>query len=415
MVAAPFIGIFVAFLERGPHQSRASLSRSEAIEPSQGDRKHISSAVSISITAESNGKLRSYGFELARLPGMSAWSGWEWSAGGLALFFGVDLVVLTLFLPGPAFGIPSAGPISKFVTALAAVGLSASLMGLFAARFGRGGMLVATWRMILKYAPAVILVASVVVMLEVSLPGRLLHPLTYLISIQSSQLIAIAVAMSGVGLALGYFLPAPLLLTICRGTLTCSLVALLIAKSPALFDQDFSEIWLSLVQDSKIRVLIRLAMLLVIGGGIAIAVYGATKSFGSAWAPGFRRALAFFFAGLGSYAIIYALSPGYVLSGYAERLAPFAIFFLSGIPAIAICGTVVAGRRYGANFLSNTGNRESRFWGGVVVPFCLTFAVAMVFLLWTKVQVYYAQIFPPNHAAFASLFRCPRSWDRLSG
>ena len=84
----------------------------------------------------------------------------------------------------------------------------------------------------------------------------------------------------------------------------------------------------------------------------------------------------------------YALSPEYVLSGYAERLAPFAIFFLSGIPAIAICGTVVAGRRYGANFLSNTGNRELRFWGGVIVPFCLTFAVAMVFLIWAKVQVY---------------------------
>jgi hypothetical protein len=212
--------------------------------------------------------------------------------------------------------------------------------------------------------------------------------------------------MSGMGLVLGYFLLAPLLLAICRGTLTCSLVAVLIAISPALFDQNDREIWLSLVQDWKIRVLIRLAVLMMIGGGVAIAMCGAKRSFGSRKAS-FRRALAFYFVGLGSYAVIYILSPGYVLSGYAERLAPFAIFFLSSIPAIAICGTVVAGRRYGVNLLSNGGNRESQFWGGVVVPFCLTFVVAMVVLYWAKVQVYYAQIFPSNHLAFAKSLSLP--------
>jgi hypothetical protein len=111
--------------------------------------------------------------------------------------------------------------------------------------------------------------------------------------------------------------------------------------------------------------------------------------------------------GLGSYAIVYILSPGYVLSGYAERLAPFAIFFLSSIPAIAICGTVVAGGRYSANLLSDVDNRGSQFWGGVVVPFCLTFVVAMVVLFWTKVQVYYAQIFPSNQLAFAKSLSLP--------
>ena len=399
MVAAPVIGIMIAFVERSSNESRAGLSRSDAIESSQRDRKESSSRFSISIVARSNKHRWSHNLEWAQMPDvLNPLSGPIRFAGGLALFCGVGLVVLAVFQPGRLFGILSSDSISELMMALAAVALSVSLIGLFAVHFGRAAALVAAWRAMLKYTPVAIVVVAVLVMLEVSLPG---------VSGPSSKLVAIAIAMSSIGLLLGYFLPAPSLLTICRGTLTCSLVALLIARSPALFDQNYREIWLSPVQDWKIRVLIRFAMLMMIGGGVAIAVCGANKSFGSMWKAGFRHALAFFFVGLGSYAIIYILSPGYVLSGYAERLAPFAIFFLSSIPAIAICGTVVAGGRYSANLLSNVGNRGSQFWGGVIVPFCLTFTVAVVVLFWTKVQVYYAQTFPPNHAAFAKSLSLP--------
>ena len=400
MVAAPFVGIAIAFIERDSKQSRAGLSGSDAIEPSQRDQEDPSSGFSISTVAGPNKNRWSCSVEWGQMRNMLALkspTGLRF-ANGLALFLGIGLVVLSVFQPGRPFGVSPYDSISEWATVLVAAALSVSLLGLFAIHSGKDAALLAAWRTMSKYTPAAILVASALVMFQVSLPG---------VSNPSSKLVAIAIAMSGIGLLLGYFLPAPSLLTICRGTLTCSLVTFLIVRSPALFDQDYSAIWLSPVQDLRIRFLIRLAMLLMMGGGVAIAVCGANKSFGSTWKAAFRHALAFFFVGIGSYAIVYILSPGYVLSGYAERSAPFAIFFLSSIPAIAICGTVVAGRRYAANLLSNAGDRGSQFRGRVVVPLCLTFTVAVVVLFWIKVQAYYAQLFPPNHAEFAKTLSLP--------
>ena len=215
----------------------------------------------------------------------------------------------------------------------------------------------------------------------------------------------IVLSMSMAGLAIGYFF-APSLLPVLRCTMACTLIALALAKNPALFNQNYNEVWLPLFQDRMVRIVVRAAVLVTAATGLAVAFFGARQSFGLIWKTAIARALALFLVCLAGYVAVYVLSPGYVLSGYAERLAPFAIFFLVFIPTVAVCALSVAGHRCWTWFLSS--ESQTRWVAGrIVVPMCVVFAIATTFLLWTRVQTYYASVFPPNHAAFAKSLSLP--------
>jgi hypothetical protein len=189
-----------------------------------------------------------------------------------------------------------------------------------------------------------------------------------------------------------------------RGILAGMFGIMLIAKGYVLFDQDYSEIWTSLLLDWKIRVALRAGAVIVLVMSVGIATFGASVSFGSGEKVFVRRALAFLAIGSASYATIYLLSPGYVLSGYAVRYAPFAIFFIAMIPTIAIYTMSVAGRRFGRWLLADDRFQNRR---GVLVPLLIAVVIAAPVLLWTSVQVYYARLFPPEQAAFLKKLESP--------
>jgi hypothetical protein len=359
MVLVPFIGIVVSFCERSSGRFEADSSGSEARQSSRKDKGFPPISSSSSIFGSSIVSRLSRKLGLARIAELSLYfPSLRSKLGALVLFSGISLVVFEIFQPGLLFGVLPARSVARSNGELAVLAMSLSLSGL-------------------------------------------MSPSTYSTSNLTLALTVVAATM----ILFSYFV-APSLLPVCRGTLTCSLAAIVLITSPALFNQSYSEIWLLPVQEWKVRIVIRVATLMSFGAGLGIALCGASRSFGLVQKASFRRALAFFFVGFVSYAVIYILSPGYVMSGYAERFAPFAIFFLSSIPAIAICAMLLAGRRCSIWFLSND-SRIAQLYGRVFVPSGLIFAVSVVFLFWAKVQVYYAEIFPSNHLAFAKTLASP--------
>lgn len=208
----------------------------------------------------------------------------------------------------------------------------------------------------------------------------------------------IALILSMAGLVTAYRV-APSSLAALRGLFATGLIALLFAVNPFLFNQFYSDVWSPLFDDPVVRIGIRITVALVTSAGIAIAVYGARRSFGPFWKFAIGRALLLFLVTFAGYAIIYLLSPGYVLSGYVERLAPFAIFFLAGIPAIAVSSVTVAGYRIWINFRKRQ-NLFAWSFGSVIVPICLVFAISTIGSLWLRVQTYYFTELPPNYLAF---------------
>ncbi|GLR95961.1 hypothetical protein GCM10007858_35980 [Bradyrhizobium liaoningense] len=374
LVAAPFIGIATSFFEFG-----------------EGLRPGFSFAGWSSKSPAASGALRLSKFGpfgiLVRYAAVAA------------LLSGIFLVTFAMFRPGRLFGIKLAAPIWD-LTWVFLTTMNVSLIVLFLAYFCR----VPSIRSLKQYGLSLLFLLTIIgtafAIFEVPLAQRMLSTTNEVLRLDT-----LALSVSIAGLVLSCFF-SPSLFPVVRCTLACTLIALVLAENPALFNQGYSDVWLPLVQDGKVRMVVRAAALLAASAGIAFAFFGARRSFGSVWKIAIGRALVMFAAGLAGYATIYILSPGYVLSGYVERLAPFAIFFLAFIPATAVCAMWVAGRRCWTWFLGS----ESPTWhfvGRTVVPTCSIFVAATVLLLWTRVQCYYAQILPPNHAAFAKSLSAP--------
>jgi hypothetical protein len=219
--------------------------------------------------------------------------------------------------------------------------------------------------------------------------------------------IAVGIAIAG-SLALLIFAgwtDRPFWTAVGRGILTIGLGAVLVIQSHVLFDQAYSDIWVPLYQDWKVRLILRAATIIAFVVAASIAAFGASASFGLEKKSSVRRALVFLGIGFVTYTTIYMLSPGYVLSGYAERQAPFAIFFIAMLPAIVIYAMIVAGRRYGEWLLAD----GRLLWRGraIVVPLLVAIVIAAPALLWIRVQVYYARLFPPDHLAFLQKLKSP--------
>jgi hypothetical protein len=249
-------------------------------------------------------------------------------------------------------------------------------------------------------------VVALLALLAVMLPGALfgLEP-DRAPEIIGAIVLRIVIAGSLALLVFAGWRDRPLWMSTCPGILTTALGALLIIKSHVLFDQAYSDIWMPLYQDWKVRLILRSVTVIAFVVAVGIAALGASASFGLERESSIRRALVFLGIGFITYTSIYVLSPGYVLSGYAERHAPFAIFFVAMVPAVAIYAMIAAGRRYG-KWLFTYGSFERR-GGRIVVPLLVAVAVAVPALLWIRVQVYYARLFPPDHLAFLQRLKSP--------
>ncbi|WPO44276.1 hypothetical protein [Tardiphaga sp. 42S5] len=375
LVCTPLIGVIVSFLERRPRPCVAGLSAGGV---GQGDAMFgFGSAVGLSPDRH---------VQLVRYAGLAT------------LVAGAALVLHELLTVGLVFGMVPSSPYPgmRFVLLVAMVAL---LLVMFVGHLYPPAVKVvgqsATFSLL-----AMMVAALAVIIFEVPMAQGLAD----LTASRSFDLILVLVLM-GAGLALGH-LASPSLLPVVRGAMTSVLIAILIARSYRMFDQNYSDVWLMVYQNAEMRMLVRVAILLAAAAGIAFAVMGARQSFGGAWKTFIGRSLVLFTLSFAGYATIYVLSPGYVFSGYVERLAPFAIFFLMFIPAIAICAIAVAGCRYSRAFTAldfQWSLKASRIW----VPVCVVFAIATTSLLWIKVQVYYAKLLPSNYLIFARTLTQP--------
>ncbi|WP_454645536.1 hypothetical protein [Bradyrhizobium liaoningense] len=382
LVIAPFIGIIISFFE----------ARSK-------ERSESASLVPIAPPLHESVRIQ-------RLNGLPFFgpSGILALCAGAALVSGIGLVILEMFKSGLLFGVPSTATLSDWRWLFAAA-MNVPFMAIFVAYFLRALAVKTLLRPAYLLLFLLTVLSTAALLFEVSLPAELIRNLTIDFDLTLPFVLA-ALAMSAAALVFAYFI-APDRLPAFRGTMACTLTALVLVKNPALFDQNYSDVWLELFQNWKVRGGIRAAALLTAGAGIAIAYFGARRSLGPIWRIAVARALALFFMCLAGYTMIYIFSPGYVLSGYAERLAPFAIFFVVFIPAIAACATLIAGRRCWLWSLNNGGRETTRFVGRAVIPTCLVFALTTIFLFWVRVQTYYASILPPNHLAFAKSLSLP--------
>ena len=376
LVTAPLIGILISFLERKASQRESDTARPQF------------------------SRLRK--FALANLPIADSSGIVVWSGHALAVFAGV-ILVFEIVRPGRIFGIDRATSSgSELWAALFAVAASPTA-ALFAGYVYEPAMPAAICRSIWKFSPVIIVIAIMLVIFEIS-PGWFFERTVNWESWPAVSAV-VAIGISAAALLVGS-LGASSFIQVGRGGLACSLITIMISESYRLFEQSDADIWLLPFGDWKVRVVLRVTLLLASGGGIAIAVCGAKRSFGLLARAGVGRTLVLLLLGFASYSTIYLVSPGYILSGYTERLAPFAIFFLAGIPALAIYAISVAGGRL-CHWLSKDHDRARQIPGRALVPPCLVFAVVASLMIWAKIQVYYSGIFPPDYASFARTLAQP--------
>jgi hypothetical protein len=225
------------------------------------------------------------------------------------------------------------------------------------------------------------------------------------VSVLWAGLLCLSVFISCGLLVVGYLTARPQLMTVGRAFLCLSLCAGLIINSYGMFNQAYSGTWITLFESGKVRGALRAAVIVALAAATGIAAVGATGSFGVASRAGIRAAIIFMLFSFAGYAGVYLLSPGYVLSGYAERYAPFAIYFLSMLPALAIYAVVVAGGRFSRLIAFRYPNVMP--WGRIAVPAVMVCFVAVPVVLWIAVQLYYVRLFPPDHVAFLKILRTP--------
>lgn len=220
-----------------------------------------------------------------------------------------------------------------------------------------------------------------------------------------TAILCLSVAISFGLLAVGYLTARPQLMIVGRASLCLALSAGVIINNHGMFNQSYSGTWITLFESGKVRVILRIAIVAALAGATVMAAVGATKSFGTASRAGIRAAIIFMIISFAGYTAVYLLSPGYVISGYAERYAPFAIYFLSMLPALALYALVVAGGRLrrwvGAKFPNLAPS------GRVAIPAVLACFVTVPVVLWITVQFYYVRLFPPDHLAFLKILRSP--------
>jgi hypothetical protein len=319
-------------------------------------------------------------------------------ASACALGSAISLAGYEILRPGQVFGIAD-GDTASQARFLLLMAMEVSLLAMFVAYFHPPKEL----KKFRRLSPALLFfltfVSSGCIIFRMPLPQIATALSANPFAGFHSILIGTLCGLPFIGLAAGYFRALPLL-PVVRGVVVCAIAAAIVATCPALVNQNYRDIWLPLFDGLSVRVALRVAILLTTGASIAVAMFGARRSFGLTLKAVIGRAVGFIIIGFASYSIVYLLSPGYILSGYTERLAPFAIFCLIAIPAIALCASFAATRRVYASF-ERVGSRKLKFFGQVVVPVCLVFAISTTIMLWTRVQIYYASVLPPDYAAFA--------------
>ena len=382
LVMAPFIGVATSFMEIRHHNAKS-------------DRlSHLIGG----LIPSSKTVFQRRGMGFAVLYAIRSY------AGLLAFGLTLGLVVFEMIQPGNLFGLALSNFDTPVVCSILVItSVLILVLGFAHLTASRGVRFVG--RCALKAVMLLAVVGPAFIIFRSSLSIEAVFGLLTASGWMTSFLLAIALLLSMAGSTISCFF-FPLALPAMRGILASLVLALLFAVNPSLFNQNYNDVWLPLFDDPMVRIGIRIAVAVASATGIAIAVYGARRSFGPFWRASIGRALLLLLVCFVGYAIIYVLSPGYVLSGYVERLAPFAIYFLAGIPAITVSAVALVGYRLWTTFREQDNSLAWSF-GCVFVPISAILVLSTTLSLWLRVQTYYMAALPPDFLAFAKTFSSP--------
>ena len=136
--------------------------------------------------------------------------------------------------------------------------------------------------------------------------------------------------------------------------------------------------------------------------GAAIVLAGRRAALGR-WSQVLPTLLPFFCCGGIGFVFIYALSGGYVRTGYLERLCPFVVFFTDALLALGLCASLAF---CGQLFRALAGSKRGYLLRSLTCA-VTSLAIAAMAVIWIFVQAQYVRLQPPDKLAFLPLLREP--------
>jgi hypothetical protein len=143
------------------------------------------------------------------------------------------------------------------------------------------------------------------------------------------------------------------------------------------------------------------AVVAAFGLAAGVAALGSRKALGTG-SDNLSPMIAYLACGCLAYAIVYTLSPGYVLTGYLQRWAPLTVFVVDAAMGVAFYIML----RASVSLLRSVVPRSASQWthrsifasvlGGVLLSGLAVFSAAD----WVHLQLSYVALLPPTHFSF---------------
>ena len=190
------------------------------------------------------------------------------------------------------------------------------------------------------------------------------------------------------------------------------LVAFFIAGSWRLYNPRYAPLWQDMASLYLPGPLPQLVAMLVVMLACAALLAGQKVLVELGLVPVIKGAGAFLITGMCAYMVVYALSPGYVFTGYRFRQVPFTAFHTVVILGGALYVLLAAGLKYlsvdraqgavpvdapeGGGVLPG----RRRTLSGTVAGVASLGTLVILIVYWIGVQVTYIKLMPPDHYAF---------------
>lgn len=179
------------------------------------------------------------------------------------------------------------------------------------------------------------------------------------------------------------------------------LVTLFIAGSWLLYNPRYAPLWQDMASQYLPGPLPQLITILVVMLACAVLLAGEKVYAELGITPVTKGCGVFLITGLCAYAVVYALSPGYVFTGYRFRQVPFTAFHTVVILGGLFYVLLAAGLQY----LPLKDIKQGMFPGRRFLPATVAGAasfttLALLAVYWIGVQFSYIRLMPPDHYSF---------------
>ncbi|MCE7527860.1 hypothetical protein [Polynucleobacter sp. IMCC 30228] len=197
-----------------------------------------------------------------------------------------------------------------------------------------------------------------------------------------------------------------------------SFIILILLFHWRLYDQDYSTVWMRPFNFFGGELLARLLSIFSIVFGCLFISMSPYQFLSKKIITHLTNVFILFFIGEIAFFIVFLLSPGYVISGYLQRTAPFSVFFTSIPLTIAIYLLFAVGLNlktkvfYDFEFYEISKQKKYVGFTGIrnqyVATLFLSSGISLALILyWAALQFSYATALPPNYFPFLKQLQKP--------